>query len=306
MSTPTPPFASLRDALRGRRFGLVLSAGYFGFFGHTGFLSALWASGLRPSAYAGTSAGGLIAAHAAAGASLETLQRTLLQLNREHFWDPDPLGVVGGLWRKGSGHLFTGLLKGDRFRKLIEGSLPVERFEDCPTPLLLVATELTRARSEVFTSGPLAPAVHATCAYPGLFRAVRHGGGLYWDGGIVDKAPAVALAESSFGRDLDALLIHYLPSRNRSTLSGALAYAQGMDAGLSAGRHEHFELQLKVLRARGLPSYVVTSHLPPVTPRTLSRGAEAMEAARAMTAKALAEPPAEEGTGEPSTEPQVR
>ncbi len=286
------PPPSLHDALAGRRFGLVLSAGYFGFFGHTGFLSALWSRGLRPAAYAGTSAGGLIAAHAAAGSDIGSLQRTLLQLNREHFWDPDPLGAVAGLLRRQDpGHLFTGLLKGERFRALIESSLPVTRFEDCPTPLLLVATELTRARSEVFTSGPLAPAVHATCAYPGLFRAVRHGDGLYWDGGIVDKAPAVALAKSAIGQELDALLIHYLPSRNRSAFGGALAYAHGLDAGMSAGRHEHFQLQLELLRAQGLPVYVVTSHLPPVTPRTLARGAEAMEAARSMTARALGEPP---------------
>ena len=46
----------------------------------------------------------------------------------------------------------------------------------------------------------LAPRVHATCAYPGLFRAVRLGRDLYWDGGLVDKAPALAMRESAFGK----------------------------------------------------------------------------------------------------------
>jgi NTE family protein len=283
------PLKTLQQELEGRRFGLVLSAGFFGFYGHAGFLKALWACGLRPAAYAGTSAGGLVAAHAAAGASIEALEQNLLAQTRQHFWDPDPLGALVDAVR--GGHAFTGLLKGDRFRRLLEGSLPVTSFEACPTPLLLVATNLSAARSEVFSRGPLVPAVHATCAYPGLFRAVRHQGQLYWDGGIVDKAPVLALAESEAGRGLDALVVHYLPSRTRGILSGAFAYAQGMDAGLSAGRREHFELQLKVLKARGVPVHVVTSDLPPVSPRTMSRGAEAMEAARALTVRALQSPP---------------
>ncbi len=279
---------TLREELSGKRFGLVLSAGFFGFYGHAGFLQALWQSGLRPSAYAGTSAGGLVAAHAAAGASIESLQALLLETTREHFWDPDPLGALWHAVR--GGHGTSGLLKGERFRKLLTKSLPVRRFEDCSAPLLLVATNLTRAKSEVFTSGELIPAVHATCAYPGLFRAVPHDGALYWDGGIVDKAPVLALSESDAGKDLDAYLVHYLPSRTRSVLSGAFAYAQGMDAGLSAGRREHFELQLKVLRARGTPVHVLSSDLPPVSPKSMSRGREAMEAARALTASALDQP----------------
>ena len=46
---------SLQQTLQGKRFGLVLSAGYFGFFGHAGFLRGLAATGLSPAAYAGTS-----------------------------------------------------------------------------------------------------------------------------------------------------------------------------------------------------------------------------------------------------------
>ena len=151
---------------------------------------------------------------------------------------------------------------------------------------------------EIFDHGELSSAVHATCAYPGLFRAVRHEGSLYWDGGIVDKAPVLALSESQAGRELDAYLVHYLPSRTRDRLGGALAYAQGMDAGLSAGRREHFELQLKVLQARGVPVYVIVSRLPPVSPRTMERaGAEAMAAAHQSVLKALDAPPVEFSAG---------
>ncbi|MGA9521801.1 MAG: patatin-like phospholipase family protein [Myxococcaceae bacterium] len=284
MTAPT-----LASLLEGRRFGLVMSAGFFGFYGHAGFLEGLLRSGLQPSAYAGSSAGGLIAAHAAAGASLDTLQKVLLELNREHFWDPDPIGALVGAVR--GGHGSTGLLKGDRFRVLLKSSLPVDSFEACPKPLVLVATNLTRARSEIFSSGDLLGPVHATCAYPGLFRAVPVRDELFWDGGIIDKAPLVALAESEAGRDLDAFLVHWLPSRSRQKLAGAFAYAQGMGVGLDAARREHFALQLKVLEARGIPVYVVVSHLPAVSPSKLSQGRQAMEAARAATGRALSKAP---------------
>ncbi|MFZ5470821.1 MAG: hypothetical protein ACOZIN_15455 [Myxococcota bacterium] len=39
----------------GKRFGLVMSAGFFGFYGHAGFWKRLLATGLRPHACVGSS-----------------------------------------------------------------------------------------------------------------------------------------------------------------------------------------------------------------------------------------------------------
>ena len=284
------PAPSLHQLLEGKRFGLVLSAGYFGFYGHAGFLKGLAATGLKPSAYAGTSAGGLVAAYAAAGASVQTVEELVLKQTRDNFWDPDPIGaVLEGFQREGHGA--TGLLKGERFRKLLENTLPVQGFEELPHPLLLVSANLTQGTYEVFTKGELAPRVHATCAYPGLFRAVRVGRDLYWDGGLVDKAPALAMRESAFGKDLDAILVHYLPSRTRKMLGGPMAYAQGIAAGSSALRHDHFRLQLSLLKERGFPVYVVVSNLPPVSPSQMERGFDALHQAKLSAERALARPP---------------
>lgn len=286
MASPT-----LRELLSGKRFGLVLSAGYFGFYGHAGFLQALESAGLAPAAYAGTSAGGLVAAYAAAGLSPDAVADLVLAQRRQHFWDPDPVGAVVGLASRGPG--FTGLLKGGRFRKLLDDTLPVRTFEALPTPLVLVGCDLTRGEPAVFASGELAPRVHATCAYPGLFRAVSLDGRLFWDGGLVDKAPALALADSRAGGELEALLVHYLPSRARGLSGGLLAYAQGVATGTAALRHDHFRLQLRVLRTRGLPVYVVTSELPAVSPAKLEAGQEALRVARDKATEALTSPPPE-------------
>jgi len=278
----------LRDLLRGKRFGLALSAGFFGFYGHAGFLAGLLEDGLAPSAYAGSSAGGLVGALAAAGMAPAQIISLLLDLKRGDFWDPD---LAGALWSAVRGHHgSSGLLRGHHFQRLLEAHLPVRDIEDCPTPLLLVATSLSDHRLEVFRRGPLAPRIHATCAYPGLFRAVEIDGGLYWDGGLVDKAPALALADAA-APPLDAVLVHYLPSHRRAALGGALAYVQGLDAAMTIARRDHFALQLQVLRARGIPAYVVVSELPRVSPSHLARGAEAVVAARAAIASALAAPP---------------
>jgi NTE family protein len=282
------PPPTLLQHLEGKRIGLVLSAGYFGFYGHAGFLKGLTAAGIQPAAYAGTSAGGMVAAFGASGMPLRKLEELLLKQTRKNFWDPDPIGAVRDVRR---GHGFTGLLKGALFRRLLEDHLPVRTFEELPHPLLLVAANLTEGTHEVFTSGELAPRVHATCAYPGLFRAVPIDTSHYWDGGLVDKAPALALSESTMGKQLDAILVHYLPSRTRKVLGGPLVYAQGLATASAALRHDHFRLQLTILEARKVPVYVVTSNLPPVTPTTLERGFDALDQARLSAERALARPP---------------
>ncbi len=284
-----PPPSSLHAQLSGKRFGLVLSAGYFGFYGHAGFLQGLEEAGLAPSAYAGTSAGGLVAAYAATGMGVEAFRRLVLEQTRAAFWDPDPVGALRAALPGGAGA--TGLLKGQRFRHLLERTLPVSRFEALPRPLVLVGANLTRGAPEVFTRGELAPCVHATCAYPGLFRAVRLGEDLFWDGGLVDKAPVLALQESAAGAQLDALLVHYLPSRAGRRLGGPFAYAKGIAAGNLALRHDHFRLQLQLLAARGVPVHVVVSHLPAVSPKRMELGPQALQQARDGLLSALQAPP---------------
>jgi NTE family protein len=280
---------TLAEALAGRRVGLVLSAGFFGFYGHAGFLSGLLSSGLAPAGYAGTSAGGLVAAYAAAGMAPAALEALLLGLRKARFWDQDVVGGVLDAARGGTGAM--GLLSGRRFRRLLESTLPVRTFEECRTPLVLVAADVRSARSVSLTAGELAPAVHATCAYPGLFRPVELEGGLLWDGGLVDKAPALALSRHLKGA-LDSVLVHFLPTRGEAALGGPLAYAKGMAAGLAALRRSHLELQVALLAAEGLDVYLVVSELPAVSPRHLEQGQRAVAAGREAAERALAQPAA--------------
>ncbi len=279
---------TLGETLEGTRFGLVLSAGFFGFFGHAGLLAALDDAGLDPAAYAGTSAGALVAAMAASGLDAAHIASRLTALRREHFWDPAPLSSLIDLAR---GRGVTGLLAGGRFRRLLDETLPIRRFEEARRPLVIVTTDITNGRARVHDTGALAEAVHASCAYPGLFRAVRSDGAALWDGGLVDKAPLLTLAERV---RVDALLVHYLPSASvGETADGEAAsagYVRAMGRGMGALRRDHFELQARLCEARGLPVHVVSPTLPRVSPKRLSAGADALAAARAHARRALGAP----------------
>ena len=70
-----------------------------------------------------------------------------------------------------------------------------------------------------------------------------------------------------------------------------MAYAQGIAAGSAALRHDHFRLQLSLLKERGFPVYVMVSNLPPVSPSQMERGFDALHQAKLSTERAMARPP---------------
>jgi len=158
-----------------------------------GMLRALIEHGYRPDLVLGTSIGAINGAVVAA--------------------DPTP-GCVTTLvetWESMSGsELFSGPLKRLRvaaatrthlhsiepLRALIEAELGPIGIEDLAVPFQCCAASIERAAETWFTKGPLATAVAASCAVPGMFGPVEIGGEHYFDGGLVNSLPvgrAVAL-----------------------------------------------------------------------------------------------------------------
>jgi NTE family protein len=274
------PNITLADVLAGQRVGVVLCARFFGFYGHLGLLQALAERAVRPAAYAGTSAGALVAAFAASGMSLDEMAATILPVRLRDYWDP----AGPSSWR---GLPAPGLLRGERFHALLRRVLPVETFAACPTPILVEAVNISRGELEILRSGELARAVWASCAYPGLFQPVRLGDDFYWDGGLVNKAPIGGLAELP----LDALLVHWQPSSSlRSTLPSSftpLGLLRGLTRGIAVARRETARLQARQVMARGMPIYVLTPEIPGSGPTTMHLGAEVARAARAAALQAL-------------------
>ncbi|MCY1061287.1 patatin-like phospholipase family protein [Nannocystis sp. SCPEA4] len=236
--------ASNRDWLAAEPFTLALSAGFFGFFAHTGVLQALEEAGLAPRRIVGVSAGALAGGLWASGLSATELAEELLRLRRVDFWDPGlPLG---------------GLLKGGKFAAKLRSLLDargVIRVEDCRLPFAAVVYDVVSRRVRAVDRGPLGPAIQASCTVPLMFRPLRHEGRLLLDGGVADRLGLCALQPG------ERALHHAL--RSRSPWRGL---TPGVPKDMSVGP------------ARRM---LVIDDLPRVTPFRLDAGPAALKRAHA-------------------------
>ena len=242
MSTATRP--TLRETLAEAPFGLALSSGFFGFFAHTGVLAALLDAGLTPARVSGSSAGALVGGLWASGLEMSEARRTLVNLTRDAFWDPAP---------------GFGLLRGKKFRHLLDGLLPEPSFGRTRVPLAISVYDVLTRGTAVIDHGAIAPAIHASCAVPFMFHPVRIGRRFYVDGGVADRPGLVGMPG---GR----VFYHHLDSR------------------LSRGRAA--ERRNAIPRREGLVSLVLQG-LPRPHPFDLSNGPRAIDEAYVRTRKAL-------------------
>lgn len=82
---------------------------------------------------------------------------------------------------------FPSLYSDAGMQHFIERYLKDVRFEDMAVPLRIIATDITHGTRAIFAAGPVAPAVLASSAIPGVFPPVRLGDSVYVDGGSVDN-----------------------------------------------------------------------------------------------------------------------
>lgn len=88
-----------------------------------------------------------------------------------------------------------------------------DTFEQLTVPLRVIATDLTHGTRTIFESGPLAPALLASAAIPGVFPPVQIGDAVYIDGGAVDNA-SVETALKLGARRIFVLDVGYDESTN--------------------------------------------------------------------------------------------
>ncbi len=246
--TMTSPPSTLRQWLAEAPFTVTLSSGFFGFFAHAGFVSALEDEGLTPARLTGSSAGALVAALWASGRAVDDLREALFALRKADFWDPG---------------LGAGLLKGGLFAETLEELLGVTTFEQCRWPVAVSIFELGRLRTRVVDSGPLNPAVRASCAFPGLFHPVRLEGRLAIDGGVLDRSGLAAVPPDT------RVLYHHLSTSSKV--------------------RRHLRRLSGVPKRPGLCPIVIHG-LPKVRPNHLDRGPLAFHRAREGLLRALDAP----------------
>ncbi len=170
----------------GHGIGLALGGGTARGAAHVGALKALEDAGEAPVAFSGTSFGAIIAAMAALGAPALEIERVVRGQNVMELWAQS---LDFGLHR-------AALVHGERLaswldRKVFYGA----RIEDAERPLAIAATDLRTGAPVILRQGPVAQAVRASSALPGVFASVRIDGIDLVDGGFVEPVPFGALAQ---------------------------------------------------------------------------------------------------------------
>ena len=151
-----------------------------------GMLRALGEAGIRPDLVVGTSVGAINGAFVAAdpdGAADRLAGLWQGEALRQAFSETI-LGRATRLARSG-----THLHSLEPLGQLLGEMLPGKDFADLALPFQCVAASIEHASARWFTTGPVVPAVMASCAVPGLLPPVEVGGEHFFDGGLVDSIP---------------------------------------------------------------------------------------------------------------------
>ena len=171
-----------------RRIALVLGGGGMKGFAHIGVLRALEEAGVRPTTYAGTSIGALIAAAYVGGMPLDEMERRALGLRKRDLFRINHVGMLLERMRSPSIYLEEPL------RALCSNAIPPVTFDELGAPLLVNTVDVERGTQVVWgmsglTSVRVDDAVYASCALPGFFPPGRVDGRMCIDGGTIDNLP---------------------------------------------------------------------------------------------------------------------
>jgi len=150
---------------------------------HIGVLEVLEREGIRPDVVAGVSAGSMVGALYCAGYTTEQLHALALDLH----WSK--------LVRFCRPRL--SLFDTTRLETYLQELLAGKTFDQLSIPFVALAVDILTSTEVALNEGPVAHAVRASCAIPGLFTPIEWGDYLLVDGGILNNVPVQVL------RDMD-------------------------------------------------------------------------------------------------------
>lgn len=160
-----------------RGVGLVLSGGGARGFAHLGLIRALREARVPIDFVGGASIGAIIAAGVAMNWSDEEMRLRY----RRCFVDTNPLNDYT--------FPFVALTRGRKVSKLLEREYGTTAIEDLPLPYFCISANLTKRRSLEHRSGPVAQALRASVAIPGVMPPVFHSEGVLVDGAAINNLP---------------------------------------------------------------------------------------------------------------------
>lgn len=214
------------------KLGVALSGGGAKGFAHLGVLQALNETDLYPEVISGTSAGAFAGVLYADGYTPEEI---LSFFKKKVFREFAEFTIPHG-----------GFFKSDRFRSFLKKHLRARTFEELRIPLHAVATDIEHGESKVFSSGPLIPAVIASCSVPIIFRPVEINGHYYVDGGLFKNFPV-----STIRRECEKIIGVNVSPITKSDFRSSIKYI--------AERSFHYMSGSNTLLDRNLCDYLIES-----------------------------------------------
>lgn len=176
------------------KIGLALGGGAARGIAHIGVLKAFEEEQINVHCISGTSIGALVASYYAFGKPLDQIMAVGSALNLSK--------IANFTMQRG------GLFSSDAIKDMIHRDLGEKRIEQANIPLAICTTDIQTGEQVIFTEGPLADAICASMAVPGLFVPVEVGGRILVDGGLVENVPISPLEKMGAGITIGVDLSH--------------------------------------------------------------------------------------------------
>ncbi|NGX31574.1 MAG: putative NTE family protein [Chlamydiae bacterium] len=171
------------------KVALILGAGGSRGMAHLGVLEVLEEHGIKVDLIVGCSAGSIVGALYADNPDALAIRNILINVKSKELLDPSLFSALQSPWRP------KGPVQGHLLKKFIYDKLSVDDFQDLQIPFIAVATDLLTGKLVLLRSGPIAPAILASCALPPFFTPVHLYGKLLVDGGVIDPIPVSVARE---------------------------------------------------------------------------------------------------------------
>ncbi len=164
------------------RIGLALGGGFARGIAHVGVLRVLEENHIPVRYISGVSAGAIVAAAFASGATTAEIERVARSMKFSDVarWTISRLGLAVS----------------ERMIRFLQRFLKATTFEEMRVPLAVVASDITTGKPAIFRGkGDVILPIRASCSYPGLFEPVRYNKHLLVDGMVTMDIPVAPLRE---------------------------------------------------------------------------------------------------------------